>query len=120
MSRKTIDTDAIDYMVAKKITELRLALGLSRMQVSKKIGVTHQQLSKYESGDNRITAGRLKVIAKALGKPISYFFGDDDINEVPTQHRRMSIEVSRNFMKIKDPTYQNAINFLTRTLAGNA
>lgn len=119
MARKDLETTATDIIVAKKIFTERLARGWSRQQLAAKIGVTHQQLQKYEKGQNRISAGRLKAIAKAFGKSITFFF-DDDVEEVPSQHQRMSIEVSRNFLKIKDPMHQNAINMLTRTLAGNA
>jgi transcriptional regulator with XRE-family HTH domain len=98
-------------------------MGLSRHQLAEKIGVTHQQLQKYEKGINRISAGRLVAIANALSKPVSYFFEDvDSSNEadvLPNQHHRMCIEVSRNFLRIKNPVHQNAVNMLVRSLAEN-
>ncbi len=118
MGRKSEFTEKVDLMIGAKIHELRVAMGLSRQQLASKISVTHQQLQKYEKGTNRISAGRLAAISQALNKPVSYFFDDVEGDHVmPTQHQRMCIEVSRNFMKIKNPMHQNAINLLVRTLA---
>ena len=121
MARKSEFTERIDKIIGRKIHELRISMGLSRQQLSGKIGVTHQQLQKYEKGTNRISAGRLAAIAKALNKPVSFFFDGIDKNDniLPTQHQRMCIEVSRNFLRIKNPMHQNAINLLVRTLAEN-
>lgn len=119
MARKNEFTQRIDTLIGMKIHELRISMGLSRQQLAEKIGVTHQQLQKYEKGTNRISAGRLAAISQALRKPVAFFFegidNEDDI--LPTQHQRMCIEVSRNFLRIKNPTHQNAINLLVRTLA---
>ncbi len=119
MARKNELTDKIDAVLGTRIQELRMAMGLSRQQLATRINVTHQQLQKYEKGTNRISAGRLATIAKALRKPISYFFEDmEEIAQtIPTQHQRMCIEVARNFMRIKSPMHQNAVNLLVRTLA---
>lgn len=121
MARKSEFTEMVDTVIGIKIHELRISMGLSRQQLAAKIGVTHQQLQKYEKGTNRISAGRLMAIAKALGKTVSYFFdnAEDGQDALPSQHQRMCIEVSRNFMKIKSPHHQNAINLLVRTLAEN-
>ena len=72
MARKSKFTEQIDTAIGQKIHELRISLGLSRQQLAGKIGVTHQQLQKYEKGTNRISAGRLVAIAQALGKSVSY------------------------------------------------
>ena len=119
MSRKDAFTINVDTVAGVRIQELRLAQGLSRVQLAVKINVTHQQLEKYEKGKNRITAGRLMAIAKALGKPIAYFIDDADseIEVIASQHQRMAIEVSRNFMKIKNPKHQYVINQMIKVLA---
>ena len=109
-----------DKFVGGKIYSLRLAKGLSRQQLSKVIGVTHQQLQKYEKGTNRISVGRLVLIAKALSKDVSYFYEGLEANDkepVMTQHQRMCIEVSRNFMKILSSEHQNAVNTLVKSLS---
>ena len=118
MSNKEIEK--IDKVIGKKIQELRLGMGMSRQQLAEKIRVSNQQLQKYEKGINRISASRLVAVAKALGKPVAYFLQDADEEEysaMPTEHQRMCLEVSRNFMRIKKPLYQDAVNVLARILA---
>jgi transcriptional regulator with XRE-family HTH domain len=110
----------VDKFIGDKIYQLRLANGFSRQQLAEMIGVTHQQLQKYEKGTNRIAAGRLLLISKALNKPVSYFYSEfdeeGDNTESDTTHQRMCIEVSRNFMKLNNSNQQNAINALVRSL----
>lgn len=124
MSRKNDYISKVDKYIGEKIYSLRLAQGLSRIQLAPFIGVTHQQLQKYEKGINRLSVGRLILLAKALGKDLSYFYeGLDDCNgneKVTTQHQRMCIEVSRNFMKIKNSNHQTTINTLIKTLSKTA
>ena len=120
MARRNSTINIIDKYIGKKVYELRLALGLSRQELGKKIDVTHQQLEKYEKGKNRISAGRLLLLAKVLGKHIEYFYSDIDEHkpvEAKTKHQRMCIEVSRNFMCIKNPVHQDAVNTLVKRLA---
>lgn len=120
MSRKNDSIDLIDKHIGKKIYELRLAKGMSRQELGEKILVTHQQCQKYEKGTNRISAGRLMLIARVMNKPIEYFYEDVEGTEPPelkTSHQRMCIEVSRNFMKIKNSIYQDAVNNLVKTLS---
>lgn len=121
MARKSEFTSRIDTIIGMKIHELRISMGLSRQQLAPEIGVTHQQLQKYEKGTNRISCGRLAAISRALKKPASYFFEDieDGKDLLPTQHQRMCIEVGRNFLRIGNPMHQNAVNLLVRTLADN-
>ena len=119
MARKNDYIEEIDKFIGNKIYSLRLAKGLSRQQLSKVIGVTHQQLQKYEKGNNRISVGRLVLISKALDKNISYFYQglETGNNETTvTQRQRMCIEVSRNFMKIENTEHQNAVNTLIKSL----
>ncbi|MET0156197.1 MAG: helix-turn-helix transcriptional regulator [Rickettsiales bacterium] len=120
MAKNDVQMKEIDRVIGMRIHELRLAMGLSRVQLATQIGVTHQQLQKYEKGMNRICVGRLIAISKALKKTPSYFFNgveDEEGDSLPTQHQRMCIEVSRNFMRIESPTHQNAVNMLVRALA---
>ena len=104
MARKNDYLQKVDLLLGEKIYSLRLAKGLSRQQLAEMIDITHQQLQKYEKGVNRISIGRLILIAKALDTEVEHFFQDiDDVHNVTpplTQHQRMCIEVSRNFMKI--------------------
>ncbi|MFV9897684.1 helix-turn-helix domain-containing protein, partial [Rickettsia conorii] len=74
MGRKNDIIQKIDSFIGKKIYSLRLAKGLSRQQLAEVIDVTHQQLQKYEKAINRISVGRLVLIAEALDRHIDYFF----------------------------------------------
>jgi transcriptional regulator with XRE-family HTH domain len=124
MARKNDFISQVDKYMGNKIFQLRLGMGLSRQQLAEIIGVTHQQLQKYEKGVNRISVGRLALISKALDKEIKYFYEDFDSNEPleenVTNHQRMCIELSRNFMKIKDSDHQTAINTLVKSLSKEA
>ncbi|WP_341759050.1 MULTISPECIES: helix-turn-helix domain-containing protein [unclassified Candidatus Tisiphia] len=120
MARSNDYINKIDKLIGQKIYSLRLAKGLSRHQLATAIEVTLQQLQKYETGFNRISIGRLILIAKALEKNIGYFYEDlediKNIEPIQTQHQRLCIEVSRNFMKIRNPAYQQAVNALIHSL----
>ncbi|WP_341758592.1 MULTISPECIES: helix-turn-helix domain-containing protein [unclassified Candidatus Tisiphia] len=120
MARRNDYIQKVDQFIGGKIYSLRLAKGLSRQQLAEVIEVTHQQLQKYEKGINRISIGRLVLIAKALDKNIDYFYQGledaDNVEPVLTQHQRMCIEVSRNFMKIRNSEHQQAVNALIRSL----
>lgn len=59
--------DAIDALVGRRIGERRAAMGLSQTALSQRLGVSPQQVQKYEAGQNRISASRLNDIATALG-----------------------------------------------------
>ena len=105
-----------DQYIGTKIYGVRLAQRLTRQELGELIGVSAQQLQKYEKGLNRISAGRLTLVAKALNKKISFFYeGLEEENE-DTNHQRICAEVSNNFMKLKNPEHQTAVNLLIRSL----
>jgi len=119
MARTNSQLDKIDKSIGQKIYSLRLAKGLSRQQLSKVIGVTHQQLQKYENGSNRVSASRLLIIAKALDRQVPYFyegFEAGDNNPPETENQRLCIEVARNFRRIGNREHQDAINTLVKSL----
>jgi transcriptional regulator with XRE-family HTH domain len=68
----------VDAHVGLKIRERRKELGLSQTALAEKVGVTFQQVQKYERGVNRVGASRLAAVAKVLEIPIAYFFPEDD------------------------------------------
>jgi len=70
-------THHIDKLVGERIKSVRLTQGLSQEELASKIGTSFQQLQKYESGKNRISASRLFDLAKAMGMPVSYFFAQN-------------------------------------------
>jgi transcriptional regulator with XRE-family HTH domain len=65
---------AVDRIVGRNIRLRRLSKGLSQTELASKIGVTFQQVQKYEKGTNRVGASRLSRIAQALAVPIGVFF----------------------------------------------
>jgi transcriptional regulator with XRE-family HTH domain len=71
--------DPIDREVGQRVRERRAALGLSQGALGDAIGVTFQQVQKYERGANRISASRLHRIAELLQVTPTYFFGNDEI-----------------------------------------
>jgi len=73
--RKPKKVDAMDIEVAHRVRLQRLQAGMSQTALAKHLGVTFQQVQKYERGINRIGAGRLTQIANAFGVPVSTFFG---------------------------------------------
>lgn len=64
----------IDFAVSKRLKIKRLELGLTQKDLSKAIDVSIQQITKYESGTNRISSGNLYLLAKFLRVPVNYFF----------------------------------------------
>lgn len=111
----------MDIAIGGRIKELRLASGLSRVQLAEKVGVTHQQFQKYEQGTNRISAPRLVVIAAAFGKHPAYFLDGVSAGgeaSKQTEKGRMCIEVSRNFMRIKSKHHRKAVAALVKSLGG--
>jgi transcriptional regulator with XRE-family HTH domain len=82
MTRRDAQTARIDQFVSGQISSLRISKGMTRKELAEDINVTQQQLLKYEHGIDRISAGRLMLIAKALSKDVSYFFeGFDCLDE---------------------------------------
>ena len=66
--------DPIDVYVGKRIRHRRWKLGLTQQALGEAVGVRFQQLQKYETGANRVSASRLWYMAKALDVDIYYFF----------------------------------------------
>jgi transcriptional regulator with XRE-family HTH domain len=67
-------TSELDVHVGGRVRHLRERRGLSRETLASNFNISHQQFQKYETGKNRISAGRLYTIAGLLGVPISYFY----------------------------------------------
>ena len=66
----------VDDLVGARVRLRRMELEMSQSGLSKKLGLSFQQLQKYEKATNRISAGVLYEISKALAVPIGYFFED--------------------------------------------
>lgn len=109
----------IDRHVGNRMRERRIMLGLTQQQMADLIGVTYQQAHKYEKGINRIAAGRLYNVARALGVDVGFFFEGLDNGEPfqPTAQQRMLLELARNFISLTNRRHQEAICMLARALA---
>ena len=109
----------INKNIGKRIRFCRLNEGMTISQLGKILGVSTQQVQKYETGKNKVSTDKLIVIAKTLNVDMSYFYRDLDINEdTPKSKReRLCLQVAQNFAKIKNEEYQVAINEIVRTLA---
>lgn len=81
---------AVDIHVGKRLRMRRTLLGLTQNAVAKSVGLTFQQLQKYERGGNRIGASRLYDLSQALDVPVSYFFDDlpESVAETTSEARR--------------------------------
>lgn len=66
----------MDYVLGRKLRLARTEAGLSQQALAERLGITFQQVQKYEKGANRIAASRLVSIAAAVDRPISYFLDD--------------------------------------------
>ena len=114
---------AINAHVAEKIRSRRLEVGLTQQEVARRLGVSFQQLQKYEHGKNRISAGRLYQLAAVLETSIEGFFngfeqGASVPAKAPTEVTR-SIEVtrlSRQFDAISSTEVRRSIYGLIRAL----
>jgi transcriptional regulator with XRE-family HTH domain len=109
----------VDRHVGARMRERRIMLGLTQQQMAELIGVTYQQAHKYEKGINRVAAGRLYNIARALGVDVSYFFeglhSERAFKSTPQQ--RMLLELARNFISIRERRHQEAMCSLARALS---
>jgi transcriptional regulator with XRE-family HTH domain len=119
MGKKDEFITKVDAHVGRKIYELRIAFGMTRDTIAQKIGVTHQQFAKYENGSNRLSIGRLILLAGIFGKPPSYFYeGITKYVLTPEEEsrQRLALEYSKNFKGIKNESIKETINKLVALL----
>ncbi len=72
----------VDVHVGKRIRHRRWLVGMTQQQLAEKVGIKFQQIQKYETGANRVSASRLWDIADSLDVPVSFFFEGLDAGEV--------------------------------------
>lgn len=118
----------VDIEVGKRLKLRRTLLGLTQEQLAESVGLTFQQVQKYESGLNRIGASRLLDISKALSVPVTYFFDESDqpdslFEECDSSYqvdpfiRREAMELMRAFLKIQDNKVRQNLLELAKNLA---
>ncbi|NJO22780.1 MAG: helix-turn-helix transcriptional regulator [Sphingomonadales bacterium] len=127
----------IDVHVGSRVRLRRMLLGVSQERLGERLGLTFQQIQKYEKGVNRIGASRLFDLAQVLGVPIQFFYDDAPAGEshAPSAagmaerpadgyifdflNTREGLELNRAFARISDPKSRRAILDLVRKLAGD-
>ncbi|SLN20988.1 helix-turn-helix domain-containing protein [Ruegeria meonggei] len=78
-------THHVDVHVGKRVRHRRWLIGMTQQQLAQQVGIKFQQIQKYETGANRISASRLWDIAEALDVPVSFFFeGLEEAAKEPT------------------------------------
>lgn len=123
----------IDKYVGTRLRQRRTLLGVSQEKLGDSLGVTFQQIQKYERGTNRIGAGRLFEISNILDVPVAYFYeGYDGAMTAKTagfaeteqagfdgnpMNRRETLELVRYYYGIKDPKLRKQIFDLAKSMA---
>ena len=86
----------IDKHVGSRVRMRRMMLSMSQEKLGDALGLTFQQVQKYEGGANRVSASRLSAMADILGVPISFFFGDlpadDNLGSIEERETRERME----------------------------
>lgn len=135
-ARGTRRPNPIDAHVGSRVRMRRMLLGMSQEKLGEHLGLTFQQVQKYEKGVNRIGASRLYDMAKVLGVPVQFFYEDvpgqgvdastapgfaetpDEGYVVEFLSSREGLELNKAFVKITDPRLRRTIIDLVRSLSG--
>ncbi len=112
----------VDVLVGRRARERRTLEGMSQSAVAEKLGLTFQQLQKYEKGHNRISASRLYELAKLFDVPVGYFFGGIDTGKNAPERdetltKRETLELVRAYYHISDPDVRDKIRKLIQAVA---
>ncbi|HXF55394.1 MAG TPA: helix-turn-helix transcriptional regulator [Hyphomicrobiaceae bacterium] len=125
----------IDAHVGSRVRLRRILLGMSQERLAEQLGLTFQQVQKYEKGINRIGASRLFDLAHVLGVPVQFFYEQAPSADGTAQpsvglseseadaymseflNSREGLELNRAFMRISDPKVRRSIVELVRSLA---
>lgn len=125
MSDRTKQPNPIDKQIGQRVRTQRLVIGMSQEKLGDALGVTFQQIQKYEKGTNRIGSGRLHQIASVLSVPVNFFFQDLG-DETPERtdpglaglvNDKAGLELLRAFNRVKTPAIRQAILQLVRSVA---
>jgi transcriptional regulator with XRE-family HTH domain len=128
----------IDVHVGSRVRFRRMLLGMSQEKLGQKLGLTFQQVQKYEKGINRIGASRLFELSRVLGVPVQFFYDDapgsgsaptatpgfadrpSDSHVFEFLSSREGLELNRAFSRITDPKVRKSVLDLVRSLADEA
>lgn len=111
-----------DGVIGQKIRIRRIEMGISQAELGKPLGVSFQQIQKYEKGVNRVSAGRLHHIAKLLDVTTDYFYDNLTRNENEVQSLlftdpKFSLRLLRAYAKLPQPQQRHLIT-LMESMAG--
>ena len=127
----------IDIHVGSRIRLRRTMLGMSQEKLGESLGITFQQIQKYEKGTNRVGASRLQNISSILNVPVSFFFedapgessssGSSGLAEASSSNYVVDflsssegLQLNRAFVKIGDPRVRRKLVDLVKALAAEA
>lgn len=112
------NTHPVDIHVGKKIRHRRWLLQITQQQLAHKVGVKFQQIQKYETGANRVSASRLWDIAHALDCPVSQFFVGLEENSPVDPEIEFSQEEMRLLQSYKNspPSVQTALRAMAEAV----
>jgi transcriptional regulator with XRE-family HTH domain len=124
---RTKAPDARDMDVGRRIRAQRLVCRMSQTELANNLGVTFQQVQKYEKGVNRVGAGRLARIAEVLNVPVAFFFSGDMSPSVTSDSAGTglsfletagAVRLVRAYSQIDDPQIRRALVDLSEEIAG--
>ena len=116
---------AVDHHIGARLRLRRTIVGMSQQQLAASLGLTFQQIQKYERGANRIGGSTMWSLSRLLGVPVGYFFDeleppDPKITPLPMRERsilrRKTLEFVRAFMSLPEPT-RDALHEFVRAAA---
>jgi transcriptional regulator with XRE-family HTH domain len=114
------EPDPYDVRIAARIALARNLRGETQQKLAGFLGLTYQQVQKYERGENRVSGGRLFRIAKHYDLPVAFFFEGIEEDEHVDQDigsTRSGLDLMRSFHEISDPTVRTRISGLIKSLA---
>lgn len=111
----------IDDYVGERIRERRTELGRTQEELGQALKISYQQVQKYETAANRVSAGRLYELARELEVDVAYFFEGFEAGQpgkpmVHGGHNRAAIDLVRNFMEIGDEDVRTSIGALLKAI----
>lgn len=120
--------DPTDVHVGGRIRTRRMFIGMNQEGLAKALGLTFQQVQKYEGGTNRVSASRLSQIADVLGVEVSYFFADltgaksstgnpRDLAVREHMQRPETIDLVRSYYLIPDPAVRQQFLAMVKAVA---
>jgi len=111
----------IDNYVGERIRERRTELGRTQEELGRALNISYQQVQKYETAANRVSAGRLYELARELEVDVAYFFEGFESRSAPKPmihggHNRAAIDLVRNFMEIGNEDVRASVGALLKAI----